>query len=44
MQREEMIAKLDDGPLDVLVIGGGATGLGVAVDAITAVYSDSSLG
>jgi glycerol-3-phosphate dehydrogenase len=30
-----MIALLDGGPWDVIVIGGGATGLGVAVDAQT---------
>lgn len=33
-----MIAALDDGPFDVLVIGGGASGLGVAVDAQTRGY------
>ncbi len=33
MKRERMIALLDGGPWDVIVIGGGATGLGVAVDA-----------
>ena len=33
MKRERMIALLDAGPWDVLVIGGGATGLGIAVDA-----------
>lgn len=40
MKREEMIARLrgDAGPWDVLVIGGGATGLGVAVDAASRGY------
>lgn len=33
-----MVAALDDGPFDVLVIGGGASGLGVAVDAQTRGY------
>ena len=34
-----MIALLDGGHWDVIVIGGGATGLGVAVDAQTRGYS-----
>ena len=38
MKRERMIALLDHGPWDVIVIGGGATGLGVAVDAQTRGY------
>ncbi len=38
MQREQMLSALDGGPWDVLVIGGGATGLGVAVDAQTRGY------
>lgn len=40
MKREEMIARLrgEAGPWDVLVIGGGATGLGVAVDAASRGY------
>lgn len=40
MNREEMIARVEDGPdvWDVIVIGGGATGLGVAVDAATRGY------
>jgi glycerol-3-phosphate dehydrogenase len=38
MKRERMIALLDAGPWDVLVIGGGATGLGIAVDAQTRGY------
>lgn len=38
MNRDRMIAALADGPWDVLVIGGGATGLGVAVDAQTRGY------
>jgi glycerol-3-phosphate dehydrogenase len=33
VKREHMVALLDGGPWDVIVIGGGATGLGVAVDA-----------
>ena len=36
--RARMIDALSDGPWDVLVIGGGATGLGVAVDAQTRGY------
>jgi len=38
MQREEMLASLDGERFDVIVIGGGATGLGVAVDAQTRGY------
>lgn len=38
MKRERMIAHLDGGPWDVIVIGGGASGLGVAVDAQTRGY------
>jgi glycerol-3-phosphate dehydrogenase len=38
MKRERMLALLDGGPWDVIVIGGGATGLGVAVDAQTRGY------
>lgn len=40
MKREETIARLrgEAGPWDVLVIGGGATGLGVAVDASSRGY------
>ena len=38
MKRERMIGMLDGGPWDVIVIGGGATGLGVAVDAQTRGY------
>ena len=33
-----MLKKLDDGPFDVVVIGGGASGLGVAVDAASRGY------
>ena len=33
MQREQMKGRLGGEPFDVIVIGGGATGLGVAVDA-----------
>ena len=32
-RREDMVARLRDETFDVLVVGGGATGLGVAVDA-----------
>src|SRR5215468_11817985 len=38
MKRERMIALLDGGPWDMIVIGGGATGLGIAVDAQTRGY------
>ena len=38
MNRDQMIDALGSGPWDVLVIGGGATGLGVAVDAQTRGY------
>lgn len=38
MKRERMIALLETGPWDVVVIGGGATGLGIAVDAQTRGY------
>ncbi len=38
MKRERMVAQLEHGPWDVLVIGGGATGLGIAVDAQTRGY------
>jgi glycerol-3-phosphate dehydrogenase len=38
MDRDQMVDALGAGPWDVLVIGGGATGLGVAVDAQTRGY------
>lgn len=40
MNRSDMLARLSDprGPWDVLVIGGGATGIGVAVDAASRGY------
>ena len=38
MNREHMIAAVDGGVWDVIVIGGGATGLGIAVDAQTRGY------
>ncbi|MEO8602401.1 MAG: glycerol-3-phosphate dehydrogenase/oxidase [bacterium] len=38
MKRERMIGLLAKGPWDVIVIGGGASGLGVAVDAQTRGY------
>jgi glycerol-3-phosphate dehydrogenase len=37
-RRDEMIARLADERFDVLVVGGGATGLGVAVDAASRGY------
>jgi glycerol-3-phosphate dehydrogenase len=35
MQRDEMLGRLEDNgePWDIIVIGGGATGLGTAIDA-----------
>lgn len=42
MKREDMIDRLREyraGPWDILVIGGGATGLGIAVDAASRGYS-----
>ncbi len=38
--REELLRRLDDnsGPWDIIVIGGGATGLGAAVDAVSRGY------
>ena len=38
MNREHMIAAVEGGVWDVIVIGGGATGLGIAVDAQTRGY------
>ncbi len=38
MKRERMLAQLDGGTWDVIVVGGGATGLGIAVDAQTRGY------
>lgn len=38
MLREEMLNQLEDGVWDVLIIGGGATGLGCAVDAASRGY------
>ncbi|HVP30712.1 MAG TPA: glycerol-3-phosphate dehydrogenase/oxidase [Myxococcota bacterium] len=38
MQREAMLGRLAGGSFDVIVIGGGASGLGVAVDAATRGY------
>ncbi|HVO23268.1 MAG TPA: glycerol-3-phosphate dehydrogenase/oxidase [Candidatus Margulisiibacteriota bacterium] len=38
MTREEMIDRLDGGAWDIIVVGGGATGLGIAVDAQTRGY------
>ena len=37
-RRDDMVARLRDETFDVLVIGGGATGLGVAVDAASRGY------
>src|SRR5947209_7114058 len=36
--REESLSRVRDGEWDVVVIGGGATGLGTAVDAVTRGY------
>ena len=41
--REQALAQLDGGEFDVLVIGGGATGLGVAVDAASRGYKTALL-
>ncbi len=38
MKREDMLERLDGPPWEVIVIGGGATGLGIAVDAQTRGY------
>ena len=38
MNRQQMLARLADETFDVLIIGGGATGLGVAVDAASRGY------
>ena len=38
MNRESMLGKLSDGPFDVVVVGGGASGLGVAADAASRGY------
>jgi glycine/D-amino acid oxidase-like deaminating enzyme len=38
MRRDEMIARLDRETFDIIVIGGGASGLGVAVDAASRGY------
>ena len=40
MKREDLLSKISDPSKvwDVVVIGGGATGLGVAVDAVTRGY------
>ena len=38
MTRAQMISRLDGGTWDIIVIGGGATGLGIAVDAQTRGY------
>ena len=38
MQRDEMLQRLDDGPFDIVVVGGGATGLGVAIDSASRGY------
>jgi glycerol-3-phosphate dehydrogenase len=43
MNRDEMIGRLDGRTWDVIVIGGGATGLGVAVDAQTRGYQTALL-
>jgi glycerol-3-phosphate dehydrogenase len=33
VKREEMLGRLAGEPFDIVIIGGGATGLGIAVDA-----------
>ncbi len=40
MNRDEMIARMDEAPdaWDIIIIGGGATGLGTAIDAATRGY------
>ncbi len=38
MDRDAMLKRLDGEPWDVIVVGGGATGLGIAVDAQTRGY------
>ena len=38
MNRDHMQARLEGEPFDIIVIGGGATGLGVAVDAASRGY------
>ena len=38
MNRQRMLTELEDASFDVLIIGGGATGLGVAVDAASRGY------
>ena len=43
MNRHDMIEALRDGEFEVLVIGGGATGLGVAVDAASRGYRTALL-
>src|ERR1700692_4796041 len=43
MKRECMVALLEGGPWDVIVIGGGATGRGVAVDAQSRGYRTALL-
>ncbi|MDQ2857842.1 MAG: FAD-dependent oxidoreductase, partial [Candidatus Eremiobacteraeota bacterium] len=39
MKREHALARLDRETFDVLVVGGGATGLGAAVDSAARGYS-----
>src|ERR1700690_843763 len=43
MKRERMLALLGGGPWDVIVLGGGAPGLGVAVDAQSRGYRTALL-
>jgi glycerol-3-phosphate dehydrogenase len=43
MNREQMLDRLGEGDLEVLVIGGGATGLGCAVDAASRGYRTALL-
>jgi len=43
MNRAEMLRRLEASPFEVLVIGGGATGLGIAVDAASRGYRTALL-
>ena len=43
MNRADLMHRLEAGPFDVLVIGGGATGLGIAVDSASRGYRTALL-
>ncbi|MEM8874542.1 MAG: glycerol-3-phosphate dehydrogenase/oxidase [Planctomycetota bacterium] len=43
MQREAMLSQLRNGSFDIVVIGGGATGLGITLDATTRGYRTALL-